>query len=380
MAEPIQSDAQGLSGHVLVVDDTPANRELLSDLLQAQGHRVTEAADGDDALRKAAADPPDVVLLDVMMPGTSGFEVCRRLKHDPLTAPIPVLMITSLHERAERLRGIEAGANDYLTKPIDKADVLLRVRNAILTKRLHARVQEDLARVKELETLRDNLTHMIVHDMRSPLTVAAGAYEIMLTERDRLSQTQLEFAALGQNSCRELIEMVSSLLDVSRMEAGQMPLNRDPCDLRDIARKATQSVVVLAREKKLTMQVSGDPSRASVDRDIMHRVLVNLLGNAIKFSPKDGTIEVDVSCAGETVRVTVNDQGHGIPSEFHQRIFDKFGQVQSRKQDKKLSTGLGLTFCKLAVEAHGGHIGVESQQGKGSTFWITIPIGECGGA
>ncbi|OGV72024.1 MAG: hypothetical protein A2340_10770 [Lentisphaerae bacterium RIFOXYB12_FULL_60_10] len=378
MTEPFQDADPYPCGHVLVVDDELANRELLSHLLQARGHGVTEAVDGGDALQKAAAALPDVVLLDVMMPGIDGFEVCRRLKRDTHTAAVPVLMVTSLHDRLERLRGIEAGANDYLTKPIDNEDVLLRVRNAIHAKRLHDRVQAELAHVKELELLRDNLTHMMVHDMRSPLMGASGAYEMILMDKDRLSQEQLKFVAMGQNSCRELIEMVNSILDVSRMEAGQMPLNRVPCNLRDIAQAAAKSVAVLAQEKTLPLCVSGDPVSSTVDRDIMRRVFANLLHNAIKFSAVGGSIAVQVSSTGETVRATVTDQGCGIPADFHQRIFEKFGQVEAHREGQKHSTGLGLTFCKLAVEAHGGQIGVDSESGKGSTFWFTVPVGECG--
>ncbi|MBM3883117.1 MAG: response regulator [Verrucomicrobia bacterium] len=360
-------------GRILVVDDEAHNRELLEAILEGQGYEVVCVDNGATALEKAATATPHVILLDVMMPGMDGFEVCRRLKQDRATAAIPVLMITALTERPQRLKGIDTGANDFLSKPIDREDVALRVRNAVYTKRLYDQVQAELERITKLETLRDNLTHMIVHDMRSPLTGVDGAYEIILMEKDRLSQTQQEFVAMGRNSCRELIEMVSSLLDVSRMEAGQMPLNRLPCDIRDIARGAAESVAVLAQGKTLTVSVTGDSVSSAVDRDIMQRVFVNLLGNAIKFSPSGSEIAVRTSQENDLVRVAVSDSGPGIAPEYQARIFEKFGQVESRKAHTKYSTGLGLTFCKLAVEAHGGRIGVDSAEGKGSTFWIELP-------
>jgi len=194
-------------------------------------------------------------------------------------------------------------------------------------------------------------------------------------EKDLFSPDQRQVAATGRNSCHVLSEMVSSLLDVSRMEAGQMPLNRVLCDIRDIAQKAAESVAVLAQENALTIRVTGDSAGGVVDRDITHRIFVNLLGNAIKFSPQGGAIGIEISSTGETVRVTVTDQGPGIPPEYHQRIFEKFGQVKLCEENKKYSTGLGLTFCKLAVEAHGGRIGLESRVGQGSTFWFTLPAG-----
>jgi signal transduction histidine kinase len=366
-------DPDARRGRILVADDEPHNRELLRGLLEANGHTVIEAEDGATALGKVRAVACDVILLDVMMPMLNGFEVCRLLKEDPTTAHIPVLLVTAITAREQRLRGIDAGANDYLTKPIDRPEVLLRVRNALYTKRLYDQVRGDLDRLRELEQLRDNLTHMIVHDLRSPLMGISGALEVIGMEKDRLSPRQQELTDIGQSSCLELIEMVSCLLDVSRMEAGQMPVKRTPCDLRDLAQTAARSVAVLAQERKLTLQVCGDTAPLVVDRDLLQRVLVNLLGNAIAFSPAGGTILVDVTAAGDALRVTVRDQGHGIPPEYHSRIFEKFGQVESCKKGKKYSTGLGLTFCKLAVEAHGGQIGVESEVGKGSTFWFTLP-------
>lgn len=379
-------------GRVLVVDDEPKNRLLLGDLLSVNGYAVIEAGDGAAALEKADSEACDVILLDVMMPVMDGLEACRKLKANPKTAHIPVLMVSALVDRDERRMGIEAGANDYLTKPIDRQDVILRVRNALTAKRLHDRVQQDLIRLRELEAAQDSLTHMIVHDMRSPLMVVAWSYDFLLREKGLLSPKQLEYIVMGQKCCAELVEMVSSLLDISRMETGQMPLNRTVCSLIDIARKAAGAVAVLAGEKRLTIEVGGDEANVSVDREIMHRVFVNLLGNAIKFSPERSSIRIDISDTGETVRAMVTDQGGGIPAEFHQKIFQKFGQVETFEEGFRRSWGLGLTFCKLALEAHDGCIGVESPAtqfpsspggsgeagrggdvNKGSTFWFSIP-------
>ncbi len=371
----------GFAGRVLVADDEEMNRRMLRDILESQGHQVTLAEDGQQALEKVFAEPPDVILLDIMMPKMDGYEVCNRLRKDSRTAHLPILIITALKDRAERLKGIRAGANDFLIKPIDAEEIRLRVKNAVLVKHLYDKVQETLVKLRELETLRDNLTHMIVHDMRSPLMGVSGSFEIIAHEKGRLSPTQMEFVTMGQHACRELIEMVTSLLDVGRMEAGKMPLSRVSCDISEMAQTAVDSVAVLVRKKKLTLRVTGDSASADVDRDIIHRVFVNLLGNAIKFSAEGGTIGIGVSSTGPAVRVTVTDQGPGVPPECHQRIFDKFGQLGSRKENREHSTGLGLTFCKLAVEAHGGQIGVESpstgpragEVGAGSTFWFSLP-------
>src|ERR1035437_8797883 len=179
--------ADGSAGRILVADDEAKNRKLFRDILETQGHQVTLAEDGQQALEKALANPPDVILLDVMMPKLNGYEVCAQLRKDSRTAQLPILMITALKDRNDRLKGIHAGANDFLTKPVDAAEIRLRVKNAVFAKHLYDKVQDDYARLKELETLRDNLTHMIVHDMRTPLTVVSGSYEILLMGKDRFS-------------------------------------------------------------------------------------------------------------------------------------------------------------------------------------------------
>jgi len=363
-------------GRVLIVDDDEMNRRLLSDMLDAAGYTVCTANDGVEALEQAVAFQPEAILLDIMMPRMDGVEACQRLKADPATASIPVLLATALHERADRIRGLAAGANDFLSKPLDVDEVRSRVKNAVYSKKLHDRVQEDLTKLKKLEELRDNLTHMIIHDMRSPLMVVSGSFELVLNEPDGLNASQVDMLKLGDSSCRGVIDMVSSLLDISRMESGQMPINRTLCELDRMAQAAVESMTVLSVEKGQTLRVTGTAARCHADHALLDRVFVNLLGNAIKFTPDGGTIEVNVVMAEGKVRCEVRDSGKEIPRQYQKRIFEKFGQVESRKEGKMNSTGLGLTFCRLAVEAHGGQIGVVSSAGKGNTFWFTLPVGE----
>ena len=374
MSTSEQMPAAQPGGRILVVDDEEKNRRLLGDLLTAQGYTVSTANDGLEALQLVAAFQPETILLDVMMPKLDGVEVCRRLKTAPATASIPILLTTALRERADRMRGLAAGANDFITKPLDTGEVGSRVKNAVSSKRLHDQVQEAYRQLQKLEELRDNLTHMIIHDLRSPLSVMSMSFEFVLHQTSQLSPEQREMLVTAQASCQSLIEMVSSLLDVSRMEAGQMPLNRTSCDLLEIAGAAAESLAELARQKNLTLRVTGSAALCDADRELIRRILVNLLANAIKFSQMGASIEIEVSSAGDGVRSSVTDSGYGIPPEYHRRIFEKFGQVASRQERKVYSTGLGLAFCKLAVEAHGGQIGVNSEVGKGSTFWFTLPI------
>jgi len=369
------------SGKVLVVDDDPKNRELLRNLLEAKGHSVTEAESGQKALGTVKATRPDVVLLDVMMPGMDGFEVCRRLKGNPDTAPIPVLMVTALEERSDRITGIDAGANDFLTKPVDPQDVVLRVRNAVAAKKLYDQLQESYDRLKELEVLRDNLTHMIVHDLRSPLTGIMGFMQLVQMQAgQKLDDTESQFLGKALASCSTLLEMINSLLDVNRLEEGKMPLKPARCDLRALADEAIETLGAATEGIKLRFDRPTEEVIAHCDPEVVRRIIANLLGNAIRFTPKEGEVRLALESDPERARVSVTDSGPGIPPDYREKIFDKFGQVEAREDNRKYSTGLGLTFCKLAVEAHGGRIGLVSEVGRGSTFWFELPAANVAGS
>lgn len=370
MTEPTPETSTA-SGRVLIVDDEEFNRECLRDPLVARGYEVFEAVNGADGVEKAIAHSPDVVLLDLMMPVMDGIAACRELKLNPATAPIPVLVVTALSEREPRLAAIEAGANDFLNKPIDLPEVLLRVRNAVWSKQLYNQLQQSYRKLEELEHLRDNLTHMIVHDMRSPLTGMLGFLDIFLySAGDKLSERDIQCVECVQESASGLAEMVTSILDISRMESGEMPLQVAPCDLREMANAAIQPLRALIRDRRLTLDVTEGAS-ATCDREIIRRVTANLVGNALKFAPRRGEVKVAITQRDSVARIEVIDDGPGIAPKDHARMFEKFGQVEGEKQG--IGSGIGLTFCKLAVEAHRGRIGIISDLGKGSTFWFEIP-------
>jgi len=359
-------------GRILVVDDEPVNRELIRDSLEACGYAIEEAASGAEALACIAASPPDVVLLDVSMPVLDGLEVCRRLKDDPLTAPVPVIMVTAHADRRDRLAGINAGANDYLSKPIDLPDLLLRVRNALFAKRLTDEVRDNLRRLQELERLRDSLTHMIIHDLRSPLTVMMLSLEILkMNAGASMGERDLKIMETCTLNTQLMSGMVTALLDVSQLEAGEMKLQKTMIKLPPLVSEVLDSLRSLATRKQIALIGPVGEDIIFADGDILRRILRNLIGNANKFTSEGGEVRVTVIPEGAFARVTVRDTGQGIAEKDHARIFEKFSQVHGKQA--RAGSGLGLTFCKMAVEAHGGQIGVESEVGCGSTFWFTLP-------
>lgn len=366
--------------NILVVDDTPANLQLLAMMLKERGYRVRPVPGGRLALQAVRRETPDLILLDINMPEMNGYEVCEQLKADDALKDIPVLFISALDETTDKIKAFAAGGVDYVTKPFQFEEVEARVQTHLRLRRLqieqkdrNRQLQDQYDRLQKLEQLRDNLTHMIVHDMRSPLMGIFGNLEYAMQQCALLPEDCQASLSDAMASSRKLVDMVSSLLDVSRLEAGQMPVRYTPYDLRTGVRDAVAMLGGTLLHHPVSIQETPADVGAMCDTALIQRVLANLLGNAAKFSPPGSPILIEFEDPPDLLRVSVRDRGPGIPPESHARIFEKFVQVDSGDPDPRHSTGLGLTFCKLAVEAHGGQIGVESAPGQGSRFWFTLP-------
>lgn len=242
---------------------------------------------------------------------------------------------------------------------------------AIIRKELVQRLEGALARVKEVEASRDSLTHMLIHDLRNPLAATLGFLQVLrMSVEQKLTTGELEYIRIAEQGAETLNEMITSLLDVNRMEAGEMPLDLRTRDLREIVRAAAEAARG-ASDLRVTVEVPREPVTVLADANIIHRVICNLVSNALKFTGKGQEIRVLLEREAAQASVAVIDQGPGIPLAFQEKIFEKFGQVNGRQHVH--STGLGLTFCKLGIEAHGGSIGVASEPGNGSTFTFRLP-------
>ena len=235
----------------------------------------------------------------------------------------------------------------------------------------------NITRRKQLEQLRDDLVDMIVHDLRTPLTSLLTGLQTL--ECMSLDPDQTEVLDIAMTGGKTLLALINDLLDVSKMENGSIALERQETAPDALAQQALGQVEMLARQKGVTLRMESEPHLPPLyaDADKLQRTLVNLLGNALKFTPSGGDVRLLVrpDKAESSILFSVHDTGEGIPETAFARIFEKFGQVESRQAGRKMSTGLGLTFCKMAVEAHGGRIWVESKPGKGSTFSFCIPLG-----
>ena len=372
--------------NIMVVDDVAENLRLLVNMLTGAGYVVRAFPRGAMALRAAALSPPDLFLLDITMPEMDGYELCSKLKSDDKLKDIPVIFLSALNETKDKLKAFAQGGVDYITKPFQFEEVQARVATHLELRHLRLELQEqneqlaaNIRRLKELEKLRDDLTHMMVHDLRSPLMGITGGLELVkmklekrLPEAWEMVERTIDNASLG---ARMLVDMISDMLDVNRLEASKMPLKKEESDIKATVEKGIEMLGGLLVDHRVEVN-SKEDVKTSLDPDVIKRVVANLVGNAAKFTPSGKKIEVSVTCAHEAVHVAVHDEGPGIPEEHCERIFDKFGQVENKEDKCKYSTGLGLTFCKLAIEAHGGQIGVKSKRGEGSTFWFTLPASD----
>jgi len=370
------------SERILVVDDDPRNVRLLEGIFRTAGYIVDKAHSGREALDRIAETPPDLALLDVMMPGMSGHEVCRSLKENERTRAIPVMLVTALSSLEDKVEGLDIGADDFVSKPVNRVELLAKTRSLLRIKSLHdqlARAGRELAEKNEelhkLERLKETLVQMIVHDLKNPLTAIMGNLGLIMRAPEGPQDKTAQRARIALESCRVMMRMTLDMLDIGRLEENRMALDRRRIDLRTVVEGVLAETEGLVAQSGIVVRNEVGTALNSVfaDADLVGRILANLLSNAIKHTPEKGMVSVGGENRGGEVVVFVRDTGEGIPEEYQQVIFEKFAQIEVKKLGLKSDRGLGLTFCKMATEAHGGRIWVESAADAGSTFFVALP-------
>jgi signal transduction histidine kinase len=359
---------------VLIVDDESYQRTLIRETLSADSTLTfIEASNGRQGLEHVFNTPPDVILLDVMMPSMNGFQVCQKIKSDPKYRAIPIILVTAMGRVEDKVAGLDAGADDFVNKPFEESELQARVRSSLRSKALHDELEAS-------NHLRDSLVRMIMHDMGNMVSVIGSALSIV--ERIPPGSPESEPFIRDANEANSMLgEMINDALDLSRLEAQNMPIRRESTDIVTILENFVERFhgAAMANGVRLALQVEDGMNRkADIDKGLFQRVIGNLLTNALKYAPEESTITIFYSSgqAPDTLRVGVADQGPGIPPEILPIVFDKYAQAKSYEdRHSRPGRGLGMTFSRMAVEAHSGKIWVESEVGHGSTFIVELPCG-----
>jgi signal transduction histidine kinase len=366
---------------ILNVDDNEGVRYATTRVLKQAGYRVQEAGTGEEAL--AAAAGVDLVILDVKLPGMSGFEVCRRLKGDPALASVPVLNLTSAYGSGEHwATALDAGADAYLTHPVEPVVLVATVRSLLRTRdaeseRARLLESERAARreAEEANRLKDEFLATLSHELRTPLNAIVGWTTILRSRPGDPALTGRAVSVIERNA-RSLKQLIEDILDVSRVVTGKLRLAIAPMDLCAVVEAALESVRPSAEAKQIALAVDCPPAAGAMDGDAdrVHQIVWNLLSNAVKFTPEGGHVTVRARRDDAHVQLEVADTGVGIEEEFLPYIFDRFRQADSSSTRRHGGLGLGLAIARHLAELHGGTVQARSPgPGQGTTFTVRLP-------
>ncbi len=356
---------------VLVVDDNATNRELLRSLLAGDAD-IIEAPDGPRAIELVEHEEIDLVLLDVMLPGLTGYDVCRKMREIRPGDYLPILLLTSLSEGVEKVAGFEAGADDFISKPFNTNELRLRVRAFLRTRRLQVEGEAHRKDLLRLHDLKDDLVALLVHDLRNPL--AGLMAHLHLLDSEPMTADARESVESAYHSTERLRDLIDDLLKVRRLEDDAFKLVRETRNLTEVVDEVIRTMDGAARENRMTV-VHDASARVdvAVDVSLLKRAVENLLANAIRFGGKGTAIIVRTSATEKDAIISVQDAGPGIPAEERILLFSKYGSSTLRHAGLRSGQGLGLYLVGLVMRLHDGNVFVDDAQASGTRVVMTLP-------
>ena len=363
---------------ILIVDDEPTALYTLEMLLMPEDYHIDFVTNGQAVFHHLDNHPlPDLILLDVMMPGMSGHEVCQQLKSCATTRQIPIVLVTALDRKEDLVRGLNAGADDFLTKPVSGPELRARVRSMLRMKSLYDELQEMIQ-------IREEMTHLVVHDMRTPLS-AVILYADMLADTVRKTATitspkQAKMIQKLRDQALRLNDFLTDLLILGKMQSDKIVIERQTIALKNLFQSVVDAQQIIADAKQIQLQIDLPDTlpRIVLDSKLMRRALDNLVSNAIKFSPEESIVTLTARRIAATAtspamfQLEVRDLGPGIPPEHQKTIFNRY-EISYNKNHDDLQIGLGLYLCDLVVEAHGGRIYIRDNTPTGAKFIVELP-------
>ncbi|MEM7330610.1 MAG: hybrid sensor histidine kinase/response regulator [Chloroflexota bacterium] len=369
VSEKLKLTVEQKKYRILLIEDNPINIRMMEDILLRSGYHVDVASNGLEGLDMVTQYTPDLILLDVVMPGLSGFEVCKRLKADPQTSLIPIIFMTAETEMDSIVQGFELGAVDYIKKPIQFRETIARIQTHLTVQGLRTGLEKEIQERESLISDLSAFTHMVAHDLKNPVTNIIGFSEILLSDRHRLDEATLENTlALVRKSGVKMHQIIDGLLMLANVRFKEVEFSdTDPL------------VLIKEVQARLHTQIEESGFEISYPENwpvvIGHphwveEVLANFVSNAIKYGGTPPKAEISYKIEGDNLKVMVKDNGHGLALEDQSKLFKPFIRLHTSVDGH----GLGLSITKRIIEKLNGRVGVESCVGKGTTFFFTLPL------
>lgn len=371
----MQLNLQEETPTILIVDDNPNNIKIVALILRSLQYKIVIATNGEQAIELVDQTRPDLILLDIMMPKMDGFEACAIIKAKEENANVPVIFITALNDPESLVKGFKAGGVDYITKPFNKDELVSRVKTHLDLKQTRDRLEKTTQHLTELNTLKDKMFSVIGHDLRSPLSSVKMTLEFLSKIINAKDDPVAENINIMLKTTDEVFGLLENLLGWAKSQSGNLSINKEELQISDVV----NSVYLLNKGnlelKKISFKTDIDDSdKVYADMSMMKVVLRNLVSNAIKFTPDEGTITVSTKAKEGKTIVTVADSGIGISEEDLPKVLNPKTHHTTYGTNREAGSGLGLTLCKDFVEKNDGAIWVESELGKGSCFFIEMPL------
>jgi two-component system sensor histidine kinase/response regulator len=419
--------------NILIVEDSPTQTKLLRFVLEENGYIVNSANNGVKALECVRQRKPNLIITDIVMPEMDGFALCKAIKSDPDLKSIPIMLLTSLSDPQDVIKGLQAGADNFLTKPYEDTFLISRIQyifeNYELRKRkssnadievvfegqkyfinsdrmqivdlllstydnavqknnelhkahadlleIHRQLEQKNIQLEILNQEKNHFLSIAAHDLRNPLTIIYTAADLITEElKDKTGSETKEFLEMIKQSSKFMRSLIEELLDVSVIDSGKLSIHLEPVNLMDLIRNNVALNRVLAGRKQITVEYhcANDLPILQLDRKKIEQVLNNLISNAIKYSFPQSKVKIHSKCESNNLVISVSDEGQGIPPAEMDKLFKPFSRTSVKATSGESSTGLGLVIVRKIVEAHHGRVWAESQVKKGSTFYISLPI------
>ncbi|MDD3108049.1 MAG: hybrid sensor histidine kinase/response regulator [Alistipes sp.] len=362
---------------VLIVDDVMSNVLLLKVLLKNMHYQIATANDGLQALKAVETEHPDLILLDVMMPGLNGFEVAQRLQESPETKEIPIIFLTALNATSDIVRGFQAGANDFISKPFNKEELLIRISHQISLIAARRVITQQTEELRRIMSGRDKLYSVIAHDLRSPMASIKMILDMVLLSipPEQIGQEIYDMLNTADRTTEETFLLLDNLLKWTKSQIGRLNVAYQHFDIVPTLDGVAQIISMLAKTKNITFTTEcPEALEVYADSDMVKTVVRNLSSNAVKFTPEGGAVRCCVEQQGDMAVVSVIDNGCGMSPESQSKLLNPQTHFSTFGTGNEEGSGLGLLLCQDFVEKNGGKLWFESELGKGSTFHFSVPL------